>query len=557
MYYYRRRFQRPLKGEITLSLRTNCYRKAEYLSEALDRRWPMVAEMATLEDVRQIVAQYLNELLEDDLDYYHLKRSSEPLYEALYKSSSGQSPREADQRHLETLLAEARQILVSQDFEAERETIDDLMREHQLPESLRGPLSHGVLRARVEALETFLKRVTGHFEPIAQPPAQAPATAKPKPTGELLSKTLPEFIDYGTKNKGWTGQTLSQNKGTYSMFIEWCGDKPVDAYTRDETSSFYNMLRQLPNTHGKSSKDRDLSLKQVIENKGKDAECLSMKTIKRHFSALGVLFDYLKRHNKYTGENPAYGFEFPMPKRKNSARHRWDDESLAKLFASPIWTGRDPEERTKAGECVIRDAYYWLPILGLYHGNRLEEFAQLLRSDIRLEPTATLPAEYDGLSADCLLGQTGIWHFDINDEDDKQLKNDQSIRRVPIHPEILRLGFLPWLNAQSLKPDDEVFPDLERGGRDAKKGHYFSKNFSYYRKSIGVYRKGVDYHSFRHGVTTKLYEADVTDAVVNELVGHEGTGTSQQVYKKALALSTLLKAISKVTWPEFGLEPKL
>ncbi len=67
---------------------------------------------------------------------------------------------------------------------------------------------------------------------------------------------------------------------------------------------------------------------------------------------------------------------------------------------------------------------------------------------------------------------------------------------------------------------------------------------------MGVYEKGLDYHSFRHGVTTKLYAAEVSPAIIDELTGHEGEGTSQVVNKKDMPLAVLYKAISKVQWPE-------
>ena len=58
------------------------------------------------------------------------------------------------------------------------------------------------------------------------------------------------------------------------------------------------------------------------------------------------------------------------------------------------------------------------------------------------------------------------------------------------------------------------------------------------------------YRSFRHGVTTKLYEAGVSEAVVDELTGHEGTGTSRTVYNKGFPLAVLRDAIAKVEWPK-------
>ena len=214
-----------------------------------------------------------------------------------------------------------------------------------------------------------------------------------------------------------------------------------------------------------------------------------MKTFKRHFSALGRRFRYFKRRGEITGENPAHGFEFPLKGRANKKCQMWEgDHRLAKLFASPVWRGCQSEARRSApGELIVRDDKYWLPLLGLFHGNRLEESAQLRREDIRTEGN--------------------IWYFDINGEVERQSKNLQSRRRVPVHPRIIAQGFLRYVEEVAPKPDDLMFPELRPGGPDNKLGFYFTKWWSWYRQDIGVYEKGLDYHSFRHGITTKLYAA--------------------------------------------------
>ncbi len=40
------------------------------------------------------------------------------------------------------------------------------------------------------------------------------------------------------------------------------------------------------------------------------------------------------------------------------------------------------------------------------------------------------------------------------------------------------------------------------------------------------------------------------EAIVDELAGHEGQGTSRVTYKKDMPLKVLYEAISKVEWPE-------
>jgi hypothetical protein len=105
-----------------------------------------------------------------------------------------------------------------------------------------------------------------------------------------------------------------------------------------------------------------------------------------------------------------------------------------------------------------------LPILGIYHNNRLEEFAQLHRADVRCED--------------------GIHYLDINDEGSKQVKNEQSKRRVPIHRAVQHMGFLQYVEQIAPNPGDPIFPQLVPGGSDRKLGHHFTKWWTNYRKAI-------------------------------------------------------------------------
>jgi integrase len=163
----------------------------------------------------------------------------------------------------------------------------------------------------------------------------------------------------------------------------------------------------------------------------------------------------------------------------------------------------------------------------------LEEFAQLRRSDIRCE--------------------NDVWFLDINDEDTKQVKNEQSKRRVPIHPRVRELGFLDYVRTTAPKVDDQVFPQLRPGGPDRKLGYSFTKWWTRYRRDIGVYERGLDYHAFRGSVATRLAAAGVSLDLRNELLGHEGKSVDERVYQKGLPLDVLADAIARLKWPEFTL----
>lgn len=166
--------------------------------------------------------------------------------------------------------------------------------------------------------------------------------------------------------------------------------------------------------------------------------------------------------------------------------------------------------------------------------SELTSFAQLRREDVR--------------------HPEGVPYFRITDEDGRQVKNEQSRRDVPVHPELIRLGFLDYVAETAALPQDQVFPELRPSGKDPKLGYYFSKQFSAYREAIGVRRRGLDYHSFRHGVTTKLYQADVSQAWIDLLTGHDQNGgESRRRYLKGVPLPQLWGALERVTWPELDL----
>ncbi len=251
------------------------------------------------------------------------------------------------------------------------------MEEHSLLPELRDALSHAIFRANVELWETVRQRTLGDFSTLQlhiperdQPIPVSTPHAAPSPTGPQLSQVLPGFLDFMSKQEGWRGQTLSQNRTTYDMFVQCCGDKSVTAYQRKDLAAFYDLLRALPRLYSKSAEWRGLPLVEIAKSaKERDHERLTMTTVKRHFSALGRLFGYLKQRGEYAGENPAYGFEFPDKRRARTKRSMWQGESLTKLFSSPVWTGCFSESRrSRPGKLIIKDEKYWLPLLGRVDG---------------------------------------------------------------------------------------------------------------------------------------------------------------------------------------------
>lgn len=140
------------------------------------------------------------------------------------------------------------------------------------------------------------------------------------------------------------------------------------------------------------------------------------------------------------------------------------------------------------------------------------------------------------------------------------LKNRASTRVVPVHSAILRLGLVELARDAGNGP---LFPALREGGRDRKLSFRYSKEFTSYRKHIGIYRRGMDFHSFRHLVTTKLIaEGRCSILETDEITGHDSKhrkevreNQSESLrYFKGHKISVLKEAVETIVYPQIDIE---
>jgi integrase len=205
----------------------------------------------------------------------------------------------------------------------------------------------------------------------------------------------------------------------------------------------------------------------------------------------------------------------------------WEKADLARLFATPIWTGCfSQQRRTTPGSLILRDEKFWLPLIAVFSGMRQEEICQLHVEDVR-------KAE-------------DVWYFEITNQGTRKLKNRSAARRVPLHEELIRLGLLDEVAARRQAGEARLFPQLEGGGADARLGHAYTKAFTRYRREVGLYQAGLDFHSFRHSATTFMHEAGVHATVIDHVTGHVTAGETAR-YTKRSSLQQMKQAIDKIT----------
>jgi integrase len=393
-------------------------------------------------------------------------------------------------------------------------------------------LTHGLagLIANERAVDVAFFGVGAPAESVSPSPSE---TINASELGELFSVVAAEYLRLRGQDRedGMRGQTIDQNKATFRMFVEVNGDLPFNSITRKDTGAFLEVLEQLPALYSKSPAWRGMTLQQIAAApKSKGTAMLAKKTQARHFAALGGLFKHLISRKGFAGANPARGFGLKPKRKARSERPAWTPEDLAKLFASPVWMGCVSErQRSTPGDNIYRNAMYWLPILCVFHGARLEEFAQLRRRDVKKD------------------GE--IWYFNVTDEAEGQLKNEQSRRQVPVHPFVAEIGFLDWLGNPSQNRDALVFSELSPSGADGKFGQTITKKFCRYRRELRLGAKDVVFHSLRHSVVTALIRADAPQVLRREITGHKQQGEDEGRYFKGSDMCGLLRTISLVRWP--------
>lgn len=242
------------------------------------------------------------------------------------------------------------------------------------------------------------------------------------------------------------------------------------------------------------------------------------KTARDRLVWVQSLLNYATIELELLNKNPWRGINLKYS--TSQKRRPWSEDELRILFSSEVFiNGVAPKDWRSGGK-----AAYWIPILGLYTGARIGELAQLRSSDIKTE--------------------SDIAYIEITNQGANQkLKTAASCRKIPIHSQLIKLGFMDYVRNIKLQNHDSLWPNLPV--RTNKAGGYFSNWFGEYRAKIGLVGYP-DFHCFRHTVRTKLLEADIKEQLIDMIVGHEIQGsTGAKVYSHR-TLTSLRDAIEKL-----------
>jgi len=369
--------------------------------------------------------------------------------------------------------------------------------------------------AHSEALDGYTGTVTpSPAMASAQPPlpAHSPQAAAQTP-GVGVRQVIEEYCAEKRRAGVWTAKTEHEHQAVYDLFLNIAGDGPIERMSFDTARNYKTVLLKLPPNINKNPLYRAKSIDQVLAMK--PDQTMAINTVNKALTRIGSLFAWAKKHG-YVRENYFQGLELKHKKRPHEERAAFTQEELAALF------GTDQYRRHR----FLHPHYYWLPLLGLYTGARLEELCQLHLADIH--------------------AVDGTWVFDINDNSEKKLKTPASQRLVPIHPNLLALGLLGYVEKLQQRNETRLFPKLKRG-RDGY-SQAASRWFSRYRLPLGLHNQTPrkDFHSFRHTFVNTLKQQGVDESKVAALIGHNQGGITFERYGKPYVPTALVDVIQSL-----------
>ena len=333
-------------------------------------------------------------------------------------------------------------------------------------------------------------------------------------------------------------------QGYVRLFAKVLGDRPLNTFRREDVLRWVRTLEKVRTSYGKGGKDHAKPI-EAIKRESRGKPTLGVTTIEKHVTHVRGFFTAAIRHHRFATSDDVEAMfgDVRLGKGVPPAKERgiWSLDALNALLGSPLWQGTHARaeewgRRHQPGPFVHLDAYWWLPVLGLHTGARLEELAQLQHADL-LEDTDGRP------------------FLHLNNEGDRRLKNARSVRAVPLHPFLVGLGF-PALFRPGTK--GRIFPELRAAGRPLKWGGQYSEDFTAYRRKVGVYAPLVDFHAFRHTVVTALREAGADAALVGQMVGHQDDGELKRFVQTNrythFSVRARADAMARLDWEAQGLD---
>ena len=346
--------------------------------------------------------------------------------------------------------------------------------------------------------------------------------------GGLISSNVKTFLDR-KQIEGKSIKEIGSDRVILEEFYEIVGNIDFSTVTKKEVSYYIDVQTKLPPSRKKSVKYRNLSIREILDLKLKQKECQTPQNINKRLTKLNVLANWGIRQGLIVF-NPYSNMKFKVKKIPNK-RQPFTTDELRKILKPETYLGWTVnfKHRFRPDRATNQIPYYWCFLLGIFSGMRTNEMCQILLSQVKKEK--------------------GIWFMFVEDSEDTKVKTESSIRKIPVHPQLIDLGFIDYVaNLKRRKKPVRIFWELteERDGYASKVSRHFNERFL---PAVGVWEKYTKVlYCTRHTFINKLFSERVDENVIKTLVGHEKEFTMKHYGGDPFTPERLLEEISKVNY---------
>jgi len=303
--------------------------------------------------------------------------------------------------------------------------------------------------------------------------------------------------------------------------------------TREQCRYISDLLVKFP-----SNAHKKIKFKTIVEavkiGTEKGLPTISDSTFNTYMHKFHALMEYAVNES-FMPMHQAKNLTVKSVMRAKERRNPFNNDQLTKIFSSAIYTERREEALAYNPNGTDPKIYakFWVPLISLWTGMRLNEICQLDLSDIKL---------IDGVQT-IIIRETD----DDGNQTDKKVKTKSGVRWIPIHHTLIKMGLLNYIASIEAAGETKVFPDLKKDDR----GYFsstLSKWFARHLKKLGAKTARTNFHSLRHTFRDAVKKANISKDYIQELGGWS-SGTTDEIYGSSMAnMKELDIAIQKITY---------
>jgi hypothetical protein len=370
----------------------------------------------------------------------------------------------------------------------------------------------------------------------------------PAPPASMTFGKLAEqrmgLVEEDAAINGHGAKGLDRQRATMALVREIVGDNtPVESVDYDACLRVRTVLARLPANRTKLY--GDLPIDQAIARAKKEGKpLLAPVTQERYLTGLRDILD-LAAKKRLIGVNPAEGLR-PIKRDAVAAsekRKPFTLQQIADFFKSDFYA----ECAKQTAPCAYdkQGWRFWLPLLCLFLGARPNEMAQMHLADLKRT-------------------QKGTWYLDIEataDEDEqsngaiKTLKTANSRRKIPVHPELLKAGFVQFVEQRKKAGSGpRLFPDLKPDTYGNCATYALKRFREDYLKTAITITPRQSFYSFRHSWRDALRRIDAPDSTL-AVVGGWSQGKTSDAYGDVSDPDHQIKIVEKISFPGVDLSP--